>query len=163
MKRLHIVGRKGHGKTLLIRELIPALMEQGLRVATFKHCGHVHDLDRPGKDSYLHRQAGAVAVAVATPDTVALFRPAAPDDTVYAEFGSWFRGADLVLVEGHVDGPGPKVEVWRARLGGPPLADGRHDIAGVVSDDPVDVPLPCWPRADVAVLARRVTEIAEAF
>ena len=161
MKGVHIVGRKNHGKTLLIRELIPALMEQGLRVATFKHCGHAHDIDQPGKDSYLHRQAGAMAVAVATPETVALFRPGKPDGALYAEFDTWFAGADLVLVEGHADGPGPKIEVWRAAVGGQPLARERDDIIGVVTNDSIDTPLPCWPREDVAALAREVILRAE--
>jgi molybdopterin-guanine dinucleotide biosynthesis protein B len=161
MKGVHIVGRKNHGKTLLVRELIPALMAQGLRVATFKHCGHAHDLDQPGKDSYLHRQAGATAVAVATPEMTALFRPAMSGTALYSQFDTWFAGADLVLIEGHVDGPGPKIEVWRAAVGGLPLALERGGITGVVTNDPIDTTLPCWTREDVATLARDLIHIAE--
>ncbi len=163
MKRVHIVGRKNHGKTLLIRELIPALMKQGLRVATYKHCGHAHDLDQPGKDSFVHRQAGAMAVAVSTPEMVAFFRPSTPDAPPYGEFASWFDGADLVLVEGDVDGPGPKVEVWRAAAGSRPLARERNDIAGVVTNDALEISVPCWPREDVATVAQVITQLAEVF
>ncbi|MDC0936360.1 molybdopterin-guanine dinucleotide biosynthesis protein MobB, partial [Pirellulales bacterium] len=62
--RVHIVGRKNHGKTTLIVELIGELRGRGLRVAAIKHTSHAHDLDTPGKDSHRHGEAGAAVVGI---------------------------------------------------------------------------------------------------
>ena len=156
MKVLHIVGRKNHGKTALVTELVRAFCQRGLRVGTVKHCAHGHEIDTPGKDSYLHRHAGASCVAVLTPDLVALFQARESTDAPYAQLRSSFRHCDLVLIEGNIDGPGPKFEVWRQAVGTPPLASERQDILGIVTDDPVDSDLPVWPRQDVPALSGHV-------
>ncbi|MDY6823982.1 MAG: molybdopterin-guanine dinucleotide biosynthesis protein MobB [Thermodesulfobacteriota bacterium] len=67
MHIVHIVGCARNGKTALIVDLAREITRRGLKVGSLKHSGHDHELDRPGKDSYLHRQAGAVPAAVATP------------------------------------------------------------------------------------------------
>jgi len=69
---IHIVGRKNAGKTTLVCDLIAALTQQGLRVATVKHTHHQHELDVPGKDSWRHREAGAAAVGILSPGMVAM-------------------------------------------------------------------------------------------
>ena len=161
MKVLHIVGRKKHGKTALIVELIGELTRRGVRVGTVKHCGHEHELDTPGKDSFQHRRAGASAVAVLTPGLTAVYQPPSGEGDPYAQFRGAFERCDLVLIEGHVDGPGPKLEVWRQAAETPPLAVERKDIVGIVSNDTVDLELPVWPRSDVSGLAGQVLTLAE--
>jgi len=59
-----IAGWSGSGKTTLITRVIPVLVRRGIRVATVKHAHHEFDIDRPGKDSWLHREAGASEVAI---------------------------------------------------------------------------------------------------
>ncbi|CAN0549460.1 unnamed protein product, partial [Laminaria digitata] len=61
-----ITGWSGSGKTALIVRLIPELASRGYRVATVKHAHHAFDIDTPGKDSYQHREAGAVEVVVSS-------------------------------------------------------------------------------------------------
>ena len=67
-----------------------------------------------------------------------------------------YRDCDLVLIEGDLDGPGLKIEVWRASLGTPPVAAQRPDIAVVVTDDEPSVTVPVWPRGNVRDLADRI-------
>ncbi len=55
-------GWSGSGKTTLVKAVIPALIERGLTVSTIKHTHHNFDIDKPGKDSYEHRMAGAQVV-----------------------------------------------------------------------------------------------------
>jgi molybdopterin-guanine dinucleotide biosynthesis protein B len=62
MRMIRLVGRSGSGKTTLIAALLPALVARGLTVSTIKHAHHGFDLDRPGKDSFRHREAGAKEV-----------------------------------------------------------------------------------------------------
>ena len=49
----------GTGKTTLLEKLIPILVENNLRVALIKHSHHDIEMDKPGKDSYRLRKAGA--------------------------------------------------------------------------------------------------------
>ena len=59
MRIIGLAGWSGAGKTTLITKVIPVLTGRGLKVATVKHAHHEFDLDRPGKDSWRHREAGA--------------------------------------------------------------------------------------------------------
>jgi molybdopterin-guanine dinucleotide biosynthesis adapter protein len=60
-------GWSGSGKTTLVEKLLPVLAARGWRVSTLTHAHHSVEFDRPGKDSWRHRQAGAVAVMVSSP------------------------------------------------------------------------------------------------
>ena len=154
MKLVHVVGRRHHGKTTLMVDLVTELTGRGLRVGTLKHSSHVHDLDTPGKDSYRHREAGAAPAGIVTAELAAVFMPRPSDP--YDGLAPMYVDCDLVLVEGDVSGPGPSIEVHRASEGGVPLARERGEIVAVVSDDELDVAVPIWPRSDVASVADHV-------
>jgi len=153
------VGRKNHGKTTLVLELVEALRERGLAVGTVKHTGHVHELDTPGKDSHRHRLAGAAPVAVVSAELTAIYLPDLDPARPYARLAPLYAGCDIVLVEGHLDGPGPRVEIWRRAGGTPPLANSRPGIAAVVSDDgpKLSTRVPIWPRRDLDALIHELT------
>lgn len=157
MRRIHVVGRRNAGKTALVVELVAELRRRGLTVGTIKHSGHVHEIDTPGKDSWRHREAGGRPAAVVTPDTLAVFVDRLPDQDPYADLEPLYRGCDLVLVEGdHTATGADKLEVWRAATASPPIATERDDIRAVITDDPIEVDIPTWPRADVAAIADRL-------
>lgn len=156
MKRLHIVGRQNHGKTQLIVELLPLLIERGIRVATIKHTHHRHELDAPGKDSHRHRTAGAVAVGIMSRDLDVVYLPRRVDGVDgdhYARLAPWFDPFDLVLVEGDHLAAAPKLEVWRAALGTEPMAAMDPSIGAVVTDDPLTVTQPVVSRRDLRAIA----------
>jgi molybdopterin-guanine dinucleotide biosynthesis protein B len=62
MKVFGFAGWSGSGKTTLVEKLIPRFTARGLRVSVIKHAHHGFDLDKPGKDSWRHREAGAPQV-----------------------------------------------------------------------------------------------------
>lgn len=159
MKRLHIVGRKNHGKTTLMVELVRELTHRGWRVGTIKHSCHRHELDTPQTDSFRHRRAGAAPASIVSTDLVGIFLPREPGDDDYARLAPLYADCDLVLVEGHIDLPGTKIEVWRAELGTSCLAAERPGIAAVVTDDPVDVSVSVIPRGRID----RLVQFAEAI
>ena len=66
MRVIGLAGWSGAGKTTLLARLIPVLVGRGVRVSTLKHAHHEFDVDRPGKDSWTHRQAGATEVLIAS-------------------------------------------------------------------------------------------------
>ncbi|MDY6824418.1 MAG: molybdopterin-guanine dinucleotide biosynthesis protein B [Thermodesulfobacteriota bacterium] len=159
MKIVHIVGRSGNGKTTLILELIGELQKRGLQVGTLKHSGHAHELEKPGKDSYRHRKAGGNPAAIATTDQIAVFLPRQPDEDPFNKLASLFDPCDIILVEGYIDGPGIKLEVWRAETHTDPIFHEQEGIHAVVSDDAVETDLPVWPRKNVEALVGRMLSL----
>jgi molybdopterin-guanine dinucleotide biosynthesis protein MobB len=160
MKRLHIVGRKNHGKTTLVVELVEHFKRLGCRVGTLKHTHHQHQLDTPGKDSYRHQAGGADIVGVVSPGRNAAFWT--PDSREHADayeaFAPLFAACDVVLVEGDSQTTAPKIEVWRADLGQAPLAAGDSAIRAVVTDDEPAVDVPILKRCDVPRVADWIRE-----
>lgn len=156
--RLHLVGRSGHGKTTLATALIAHWSGMGRRIASLKHSPHAHETDVPGKDSWRHRQAGAVATAFIAGDRLAVHRTLETEEDPVATAASLLGPADLLLVEG---GDGAcQAEVWRAAAGGRPLACDRPGIHAVISDDPTGLALPQWPRGDLDALAVRLWDLS---
>ena len=162
MKIVRIVGRRNHGKTELTVDLVRELTGRGLRVATIKLSPHRHELDAPGKDSYRHRQAGASPACVATPDLAAAYIVTTGGRDPEEALKPLLELCDVTVVEGGVDRPGHKLEVWRAEPEDAPMARSRKDFAAVITDDPVDVDVPVWPRSDIRALGDRVLELAGA-
>jgi molybdopterin-guanine dinucleotide biosynthesis protein B len=160
MKVIHIIGRKKNGKTSLVVELLEGFRRRGHVVGSIKHCGHNHELDTPDTDSYKHRQAGAATVAAITPTLTALFMTGDAKPNGYDALRSTFRHCELVIIEGDVEGPGPKLEVWRVGAKTTLVAEERDDILGIITDDPVQTDKPVWPRNDLPRLADLVMEMA---
>lgn len=154
MKVFGIAGYSGSGKTTLLEKLIPQLTARGIRVSVIKHTHHGFDIDRPGKDSYRHREAGASEVLISCGARWALMHelrseaePALDDLLVR------LAPCDLVLVEGFKREPIPKLEVFRPANGKPPLFPGRPDIVAVASDIDIDADLPRLALDDIAAIA----------
>jgi len=162
VRRVHLIGHSGHGKTTLAVALIAHWTVAGLCVGSIKHTGHVHELDAPGKDSWRHRQAGAHPAAIIAGDRLALHLPLHVADNPYALLTAHYAGCDLVLVEGDVGTTAPQIEVWRDGLGVPPLAATRAGIRAIITDDRTGLPLAHWPRQDVPRLAAQILELAGA-
>lgn len=161
MKRLHVIGRKNHGKTTLVVDLVEELSRRGLRVGTVKHTHHKHELDVPGKDSHRHREAGASVVGVLSRGLSAVFVPTDENtagDERYAAFAGSFDGCDLVLVEGDSQTTAPRIEVWRSGVGDEPLAMGDPSILLVVSDDDPVTRVERLARSDVAAVAEWILD-----
>jgi molybdopterin-guanine dinucleotide biosynthesis adapter protein len=155
MRLIGLAGWSGAGKTTLIVKLIPELNSRGLRVSTIKHAHHAFDLDQPGKDSYEHRAAGADEVLVVSAKRVALMRElrGTPEPPL-PELLRLLKPVDLVLIEGFKRDPLPKIEVFRAANGKPPLHPGDKNIVALIGDLP-ERPgsLPHAPIDDIAAAA----------
>ena len=162
LKRIHIIGGKNHGKTTLVTELVHDLTERGYRVATIKHTHHQHELDTPGKDSYLHRQAGAKVVGIVARNLSAAYWPTPDRDLQfsdpYQQFTNLTANCDLILVEGDQQTEAAKIEVWRADVGPAPLAAADDSILAVVSDDPVPSTCHVYPRSDLSRLVSAIED-----
>lgn len=134
MKALGIVGWSGSGKTTLLAAMLPLLRARGLTVSTVKHTHHGFDMDRPGKDTFRHREAGAHEVLVASGTRWALLHEVAGAEPQLPELLQRMDPVDLVLVEGYKAHPFPKLEVHRPTLGKPPIWPGQPDVVAVATD-----------------------------
>ncbi len=161
-RRVHVVGRKNHGKTTLVCELTKWLTDNGYQVGTIKHTHHQHELDLPGKDSHRHRASGGQPAGILSRSTSALFWDVDPDDESsdrYAPFAPMFAHCDIVIVEGDQMTDAPRIEVWREAVASEPLILSDRSIRFVVTDDRLPQALPTVPRSDLPEIARAVLEL----
>jgi molybdopterin-guanine dinucleotide biosynthesis protein B len=135
MRIIGLAGWSGSGKTTLLSKVIPAIVARGLTVSTVKHAHHDFDVDQPGKDSHAHRMAGATEVLIGSGRRWALVHELrADDEPVLAGLLRKLSPVDLVLIEGYKREPHPKLEVHRAALGLPLLAERDAAIVAIASD-----------------------------
>ncbi|NJD24292.1 MAG: molybdopterin-guanine dinucleotide biosynthesis protein B [Betaproteobacteria bacterium] len=154
MKVFGIAGWSGSGKTTLVERLIPCFTARGLKVSVIKHAHHGFDIDRPGKDSWRHRAAGASEVMLACGERWALMHERRNEaEPTLADLLARLSPCDLVLIEGFKQEPVPKLEVYRPENGKPPLFPGRPDIVAVAAAVTPDTTLPVLPLDDVAAIA----------
>jgi molybdopterin-guanine dinucleotide biosynthesis protein B len=137
MRVFGLCGRKGGGKTTLLIKLIPWLKGRGLTISTIMEAHAAFDVDRPGKDSYEHRAAGAREVVLASSKRWALMHEAAAaTPPELEELTARMTKVDLVLAEGFGHWPTSRIEVWRQGLGEPIFAADPRIVA-VAADGPV--------------------------
>jgi molybdopterin-guanine dinucleotide biosynthesis adapter protein len=155
MRVIGLAGWSGSGKTTLITKVIPVLVGRGLKVATIKHAHHAFDIDRPGKDSWQHREAGASEVVVASSRRWALVHELRNEaEPSLAELLAKLRPADLVIIEGFKRHAHPKLEIYRAAVGKPLIYPQDDCIVAIASDQPLpQAQLPVLVLDDVAGIA----------
>ncbi len=145
---LSIVGKADSGKTTLIEKIIPELKRRGYRVGIVKHAHHGFDMDQKGKDSHRHYLAGADSVMVAAPGQIAMvtrFHGESLEDLV-----PFFSDMDILISEGFKKGKTPKIEVYRKERHAHPACLADETLLAMVSDTPVDAPVPRFALDDVA-------------
>lgn len=142
MKVFGLAGYSGAGKTTLLEALIPRFTARGLSVSLIKHTHHNFDVDRPGKDSYRHREAGASEVMLVCDQRWAIMHELrGKPEPGFAEQLARLSPCDLVLVEGFKYTPIPKLEVHRPANGKPFIWPENPDVIAVASDAALELPL----------------------
>jgi molybdopterin-guanine dinucleotide biosynthesis protein B len=158
-----LAGWSGAGKTTLLVKAIPMIVGRGLKVATLKHAHHAFDVDQPGKDSFLHRAAGASEVIISSARRWAQIHEIGDGaEATLAELLQKVSAVDLVIVEGFKRDAHAKIEVFRAANGRPPLHPGDPRILGLASDRPFpEAGIPVVGLDDVAAVCDLLIASAE--
>ncbi len=138
MKIFGLVGRSGSGKTTVMVALLAMLRARGLSVSTMKHAHHGFDIDRPGKDSWRHREAGADEVMLVSGTRWALLHEIRDEDEPPIEdLLARMKPVDLVLIEGFHTHGHPTIEVHRPSEGHALMWRPGSDLVAVASDETV--------------------------
>lgn len=155
MRIVGLAGWSGSGKTTLITKLIPVLKTRGISVSTLKHAHHGFDLDQPGKDSFMHRKAGATEVIIASANRWAMLHELREEEEWdMLDLVAKLSPVDLVLVEGFKRDAFPKIEVHRAANEKPLLYPNDSYIAAIAADIALpQVKLPVVDLNDVEAIA----------
>lgn len=154
MRIFGLAGWSGSGKTTLLTGIIPDLVARGLAVSTIKHAHHEFDIDRPGKDSWRHRKAGAREVMISSSRRWALMHElrAAPEPTL-DDLAARMSPVDLLLVEGFKQHPHPKLEVHRPSLRKELIYPDDPWVVAIASDEKLEAPIPLLPLDNPGLVA----------
>ncbi|MBL4294235.1 bifunctional molybdopterin-guanine dinucleotide biosynthesis adaptor protein MobB/molybdopterin molybdotransferase MoeA [Vibrio fluvialis] len=157
---LGFAAYSGTGKTTLLEALVPKLTAAGLRLGILKHAHHNFDVDKPGKDSYRLRKAGASQMLIASRNRFALMTET-PDaeaefDYLLQRFDA--QQLDVILVEGCKNIAFPKIELHRAKVGKPWLYPNDDNIIAIAADETVASSLPQMNINDLDAIAKFVLD-----
>jgi molybdopterin-guanine dinucleotide biosynthesis protein B len=152
-----MVGKSGVGKTTTLERVLGEIKCRGYKVGTIKHDRHGFDIDKPGKDTWRHAEAGSDAVAISGPRKMAIIRnleEEMPLDDIVQMMGP----VDLVITEGYKLGDKPKIEVTRRERGTEMLCQPDELIA-VMSDYPLSIPVPQFALEDAVGIVDLLEEL----
>lgn len=153
-----IVGKSDSGKTTLIEKLLPELTKRGYRIATVKHDTHGFEMDREGKDSWRHKQAGAYSVVVSSPKKVALIRDVEKDLNLDEIREKFIHDVDLIITEGYKKDIQPKIEIFRKEKHENLLCNEDDNLIAVVTNKRFDIKVPQFDLEDIPGLANFIEE-----
>ena len=155
---LAIIGKKNCGKTTLIEKLIPEFINLSFRIGTIKHHHGAIDMDRPGKDTWRHKQAGAHTVVLSSPAGLGIIRDIPGEIPVTELADLYFSDMDLVLIEGYKKETLPKIEIFRSAVHAEPLSDPGETLLAIVSDVEVRRDIPRFSLSETRQLAEFLVE-----
>ncbi len=148
-----VAATSGSGKTTLIEKVVRILKSRGLCVAVIKHASGGFDLDKPGKDSWRFQEAGADAVILVGPESMALMKKLEHELSA-RELTGLVSDADIIIQEGFKQNAVNKIEVFRQGVSGErPLCMDDASYLALVSDRPFDVRIPRFDLDDAEGVA----------
>jgi len=155
MKIFGVVGWKNNGKTGLMERLVSEITARGFSVSTIKHAHHSFDIDHQGKDSYRHRQAGALEVLLTSRSRWALMSENRDDlEPTLEAMLKRLNPVDLVLIEGYKRDGHAKIEAHRISTGQPLIARDDPTVVAIASDiDLTDTAQPVFALDDTTEIA----------
>lgn len=132
----------GTGKTTLLTKIIPLLIQSGIHVGLIKHSHHDFEIDKPGKDSYRLRKAGASPVMLVSSHRRAIItefdtikQPKLEDQLKALDQSE----LDLILVEGFKSEHFPKIELHRPSLKNKLLFPDDPTIIAMATDAEIKI------------------------
>ena len=148
---ISIVGRSNCGKTTYLEKLIRELKRRGYKVATVKHDVHGFDIDKPGKDTWRHAEAGADIVCISSPWKMAMIKKV-DQELRLDEVVEYIDGVDIIFTEGYKREGKRRIEVFRKEACDAPLCL-PGEVLAVASDTTIYEDVPHFDVNDAAPMA----------
>lgn len=149
---ISIVGKSKSGRTTLVEKLIRELKQRGYRVGTIKHHSHPgFEVDKPGKDTWRHAQAGSDHVVISAPDKIASIRLVEREPDLH-EIAATMTDVDVILTEGYFRSGQHRIEVVRAERSREPVCQ-PEELLALASDFELSYGVPRFDLNDAAGLA----------
>ena len=137
-KVINIVGSSSNvGKTYLLEGLIKELKFRGYSIATIKHDIHGFDIDKKGKDTYKHREAGSETVIISSKNRLAMIKEL-KEETELNDIIKMVLDKDIILIEGYKKSNLRKIEVFRSGVS-EKIITPKEKIIAVASDINIDI------------------------
>ncbi len=156
---ISVVAKSGSGKTTLLEKVIRILKEKNITLAVIKHDAHSFEMDKPGKDTWRHAQAGADIIAISSPEKFAMIEKREQELTL-DEIIDRIEGVDLIITEGYKRENKPKIEVFRSAAHSTLLCE-PHELIAIASDIPWDLGVPCYHIDDAKGIAEEIISFME--
>lgn len=133
-----IVGWSGSGKTDLTTRVISFYSKRKINVSSIKHSHHTFEIDKKGKDSFKHLNAGSNEVILYNEKKWALISSLQKKDTSINNILDKFEKRDqLILIEGLKYSSFPKIEVIRSSIKKPYIYKKDTNIKAIVVDQEI--------------------------
>lgn len=151
------VGYSGSGKTTLLTKVISILSGKNYKVGTIKHTHHNFEIDKPGKDSYLHFHSGAFASMIVSDEKIAFVKRCS-EQNISEIVTKYYSDCDVVLIEGFKDYDTPKILVHRKELGKQLLYDKLSNVIAIATDAELDISIPVFNINKPEIIAAFIEE-----
>lgn len=130
------VGTSGCGKTTLMEQVIKELTSRGYRVSAIKHDGHDFQMDKEGKDTWRHKQAGAQAVIISNRNKFALISDVETEKSIFDLMEYLPENTDIIIAEGFKKELQHKIEVFRSGFSTKLQCADDENLMAVATDMP---------------------------
>ena len=158
MKICGIVGWKNSGKTFFAQKLIAYFTTQKFNVASIKHAHHNFDIDKPGTDSFLHRQAGSQQIIISSSKRWAKIVELnkLKEKNLYELIGE-LNKPDIIIIEGFKNEKHPKIEIINSDSDPSTyLFPHLKNIIGIVSDSKIDTLIKQFKKNEIEIIANYI-------
>ena len=147
-KIIGITGWKNVGKTYYASLIIKLLVKRGYQVGSIKHAHHDFDIDKPGTDSFKHREAGSNQVIISSSKRWAkITENKNENEKSLDELIQELQNVDVIVVEGFKKDNHPKIEILSKDLKN--RNKETKNVIAIVSDDFKDTITPVYKENDI--------------
>ena len=147
-KIIGITGWKDVGKTYYASLIIKLLVKRGYQVGSIKHAHHDFDIDKPGTDSFKHREAGSNQVIISSSKRWAkITENKNENEKSLDELIQELQNVDVIVVEGFKKDNHPKIEILSKDLKN--RNKETNNVIAIVSDDLKDTITPVFKKNDI--------------
>ena len=147
-KIIGITGWKDVGKTYYASLIIKLLVKKGYQVGSIKHAHHDFDIDKPGTDSFKHREAGSNQVIISSSKRWAkITENKNENEKSLDELIQELQNVDVIVVEGFKKDNHPKIEILSKDLKN--RNKETKNVIAIVSDDFKDTITPVYKENDI--------------